>query len=249
MTDYKKIIISFLSTAVLIAGLAAFVAYKNGEIDRMTAADKYADVPVPLTPTKENETADANAVATPNTTSEANNQVSNETNTMPSSNPVVTFKTTKGDVSLEIFMDKMPITAGNFIKLAKDGFYNGTKFHRVIDGFMVQGGDPNSKADDTSKYGTGGPGYAIKDEFVAGLSNVRGTISMANSGPNTGGSQFFINLVDNTFLDFDKSKGGKHPVFGKVISGMDIADAISKVPRDTRDLPLDAIIISSVEVK
>ena len=114
MTDYKKIVISFLTTTVLIAGLAAFVAYKNGELDRMTAADKYADVPVPLTPTKENETTDANTVASPNTTNDANN----ETNTMPSTNPIVTLKTNKGDVSLEIFMDKMPVTAGNFIKLS-----------------------------------------------------------------------------------------------------------------------------------
>lgn len=245
MADYKKIVIAFLATTILIGALAAFVSYKNGELDRMTAVDEYADVQAPLTPTKENETADTNTVATPNTT----NEQSNETNAMPSANPIVTFKTTKGDVSLELFMDKMPVTVGNFVKLAGEGYYNGTKFHRVIDNFMVQGGDPNSKADDTSKYGTGGPGYAIKDEFVAGLSNVRGTISMANSGPNTGGSQFFINLVDNTFLDFDKSKGGKHPVFGKVVSGMDVVDAISKVPRDTRDLPLEPVIVSSVEVK
>lgn len=245
MNDYKKIIISFLATTVLIAGLAAFVSYKNGELARVTAADKYADVPVPLTPVKAKDAATTNDVAQPKTTSEA----ANKTTPMPSTNPVVTLKTNKGDVVIELAMDKMPITAGNFLKLAKEGFYNNTKFHRVIDGFMIQGGDPNSKADDTSKYGTGGPGYAIKDEFVTGQSNVRGTIAMANSGPNTGGSQFFINLVDNTFLDFDKSQGGKHPVFGKVVGGMDIVDAISKVPRNTRDLPLDAVIVSTVEVK
>src|SRR3989344_1542238 len=122
-------------------------------------------------------------------------------------NPTVILKTNLGDISIELFMDKMPETAGNFLKLANEGFFDNIKFHRVIDGFMIQGGDPNSKSADKSSYGRGGPGYTIKDEFVSGLSNVRGTISMANTGqPNSGGSQFFINLVDNIGLDFDKSK-------------------------------------------
>lgn len=166
------------------------------------------------------------------------------------SNPTVTLKTTKGDVEIELFIDKMPITAGNFLKLSKDGFYTETKFHRVIDNFMVQGGDPNSRMEDTSAYGTGGPGYAIEDEFVEGLSNVRGTISMANSGPNSGGSQFFINLVDNVFLDFDKEPiESKHPVFGKVISGMEIVDAIAKVATGSRDIPVEPVLIQEVIVK
>jgi len=249
MTDYKKILIAFFGTTILIAVLAAFVSYKDGELTRLKAVDKYADVPVPQAP---QDKAAQPPVATPGDTTQANQQAAatnNTTNTMPQTNPLVTFNTSKGAITLEIFADKMPITAGNFTKLAKEGFYDGTKFHRVIDGFMIQGGDPNTKNADTSRYGTGGPGYAIKDEFVTGLSNVRGTISMANSGPNTGGSQFFINTVDNTFLDFDKSQGGKHPVFGKVVSGMDIVDAISKVPRDARDMPLDPVIVSKVEVK
>ena len=165
-------------------------------------------------------------------------------------NPTVVLKTNKGDIEIELFIDKMPITAGNFLKLAKEGFYNETKFHRVIDNFMVQGGDPNSKGEDTSAYGTGGPGYAIADEFVEGLSNARGTISMANSGPNSGGSQFFINLVDNTFLDFDKEPlQSKHPVFGKVVAGMKAVDAIAKVETGERDIPIESVIIREIIVK
>ncbi|MEM9336789.1 MAG: peptidylprolyl isomerase [Patescibacteria group bacterium] len=170
------------------------------------------------------------------------------TNTM---NPTVTFATNQGAISLEIFADVMPITAGNFIKLVEEGFYDGTKFHRVIDGFMIQGGDPNTKTPDTATYGTGGPGYAIADEHIPGenLSNVRGSISMANSGPNSGGSQFFINLTDNTFLDFDKQPlSSKHPVFGRVVEGMDVVDAIAKVETSPRDLPLEDVVIESATV-
>ena len=240
MTDYKQLIIAFLGTTVLIAGLASFVAYRNGELDRLNKADTFANVPVPLAPTKENEqistTSKPQATTTPNTNTSMHN-------------PIVILKTTKGDISIELALDKMPITASNFLKLAKSGFYDNTKFHRVIDGFMIQGGDPKSKAEDTSKYGTGGPEYVIKDEFVQGQSNVRGTIAMANSGPDTGGSQFFINTVDNTYLDFDKSNAGKHPVFGQVVAGMDVVDAISKVAVDPHKLPLDPVIVKSVEVK
>jgi peptidylprolyl isomerase len=110
----------------------------------------------------------------------------------------------------------MPVTAGNFETLVKKGFYNGVIFHRVMDGFMIQGGDP-------SGTGRGGPGYVIPDEFALNNRNDRGTISMANAGPNTGGSQFFINLINNNYLDT------KHPVFGKVVEGMNVVDAIAKV--------------------
>jgi len=146
-------------------------------------------------------------------------------------NPIAVLETNKGDIEIELFMDKMPITAGNFKKLAEEGFYDGIRFHRVIDNFMIQAGDPLSK-DESQKelWGTGGPGYTIEDEFVPGLSNVRGTIAMANIGqPNTGGSQFFINTVDNIGLDFDKPPAtSKHPVFGKVVEGMDIVLSIEK---------------------
>lgn len=186
------------------------------------------------------------------TTSTANEQTNNEINMSETQgNTTVVLKTNKGDVTVELFTEKMPITAGNFLKLAKEDFYDGVKFHRVIDGFMVQGGDPNSKDDSKQNaWGTGGPGYAIEDEFVEGFSNVRGTLSMANSGPNSGGSQFFINLVDNTNLDFDKPPlSSQHPVFGRVIAGMDVVDAIAKVKTGPRDVPVEAVVINDIEVQ
>jgi peptidylprolyl isomerase/peptidyl-prolyl cis-trans isomerase A (cyclophilin A) len=154
------------------------------------------------------------------------------------------FTTNQGTFSLLLETEKAPKTVENFVKLAQTGFYNGQRFHRVIEDFMIQGGDPLSK--DISKkmmWGTGGPGYQFADEFGAGLSNVTGTISMANAGPNTNGSQFFINTKDNTFLD------GKHAVFGKVISGMDIVMKISQLPTDQGDKPVSDVVIEKVEIK
>jgi peptidylprolyl isomerase len=242
MTDYKQLIIAFLATVIVIGGLATFVAWQNGELDRLTAVETFEDVEVPLAlKNTEGTQAPVDEVSTAQNVQPTN---PNEASMNPAAaNPIVTFTTPQGDIAIELFMDTMPVTAGNFLKLAKEGFYDGTKFHRVIDGFMIQGGDPNSKSDDTSRYGQGGPGYAIKDEFTPGLSNVRGTLSMANSGPNTGGSQFFLNLVPNTYLD------GKHPVFGKVISDMSVVDKISLVPRNDRDVPLDPVVVSKVVVK
>ncbi len=156
----------------------------------------------------------------------------------------VVFTTNQGTFEIQLENEKAPKTVTNFIKLVQSGFYDGQRFHRVIEDFMIQGGDPLSK--DLSKksyWGTGGPGYKFEDEFGEGLSNVTGTISMANAGPNTNGSQFFINTADNVFLD------KKHAVFGKVISGMDVVMNISKVPRDQSDKPLDDVIIEKVEVK
>ena len=155
--------------------------------------------------------------------------------TMNNSTKVV-LKTNMGDILIELYED-MPITTGNFEKLVKDGFYDGVIFHRVIDGFMIQGGDPQGT-------GMGDPGYTIKDEFThkGGNKNNRATISMANAGPNTGGSQFFINLADNNFLD------SKHPVFGEVIEGMDVVDKIAKVEKDANDKPLEDVTIIKAEV-
>ena len=154
----------------------------------------------------------------------------------------VLMHTNMGDITLLMY-DDMPITAGNFIKLAKEGFYNGIIFHRVIDGFMIQGGCPEGT-------GMGGPGYTIKDEFGKGHSNVRGTISMANTGrPNTGGSQFFINTVDNTYLDKEFVQTPyAHPVFGNVLEGMDVVDKISAVKTDRNDKPLKDVVINSIDV-
>lgn len=172
------------------------------------------------------------------------------TNTM---NPTAIFNTSKGVIEIELFEDQMPVTVGNFTKLAESGFYNGTKFHRVIEGFMIQGGDPNSKGDNEAIYGTGGPEENVADEFVEGelLTNSRGTIAMANTGqPNSGGSQWFINLVDNTALDFDKPPfSSKHPVFGRVITGMDVVDKIGTTETKEKDIPANPIVISSIEIK
>jgi len=146
----------------------------------------------------------------------------------------VRLETSMGQIVLRLRPD-MPITAGNFEKLVRKGFYNGTIFHRVINRFMIQGGDPTGT-------GRGGPGYAIKDEFTAKNRNARGTIAMANAGPDTGGSQFFINLVDNRHLD------SKHPVFGEVIQGMEVVDAIAKTPTDSNDRPRTPVRIVTAEV-
>ncbi len=154
----------------------------------------------------------------------------------------VILHTTMGDIAIEMHKD-MPITTGNFVKLAKEGFYDGVIFHRVIAGFMIQSGDPEGT-------GRGGPGYTIQDEFGTGHSNVRGTVAMANTGrPNTGGSQFFINLVNNKYLDMeDKSTPYAHPVFGTVVKGMDVVDAIGGVETGNGDRPVKQVAINKAEV-
>ena len=166
-------------------------------------------------------------------------------------NPTATFSTSLGDFTVELLADKMPITAANFVKLAQNGFYDGLHFHRVIDKFMVQFGCPHSKDPNSPRCGTGdSPFGRIKDEHLpdAKISNSRGTLSMANAGPNTGSSQFFINTVDNGFLDWFSPGQSKHPVFGKVIEGMDVVDQISKTPRDARDRPKTPVKMIKVSV-
>ena len=153
----------------------------------------------------------------------------------------VIMHTSMGDIKIQMHED-MPITTGNFVKLAKEGFYDGTIFHRVIEDFMIQGGDPQGT-------GMGGPGYTIEDEFGTGHSNKRGTIAMANTGrPHSGGSQFFINVVDNTYLDKEARTPYAHPVFGTVLEGIEVADKISKVDTDERDKPLEDVKLIKVEV-
>ena len=147
----------------------------------------------------------------------------------------VSLRTNMGDIVLELYND-MPITAGNFKKLVQQGVYDGTIFHRIIDGFVIQGGDP-------TETGHGDPAIpAIPDEFADHNRNDRGTIGMANAGPNTGSSQFFINLVDNNRLDL------KHPVFGKVIEGMNVVDNIARVDTDKDDRPLQEVRIIKAEL-
>lgn len=155
-----------------------------------------------------------------------------------------TFTTSAGTFTIEFLTDDAPKTVANFIQLAGEGFYTGTKFHRVIDGFMIQGGDPLTKDDSMqARWGTGGPGYQFADEIHANNKNAIGTISMANSGPNTNGSQFFINVANNNFLD------SKHTVFGKIVSGMEVVKAISKTSTNEMDRPLSPIVIERIDVK
>lgn len=151
-------------------------------------------------------------------------------------NPTVTIETNHGTIVAEMFSDAAPKTAGNFIDLAKKGYYDGLIFHRVIDGFMIQGGCPDGR-------GTGGPGYQIDDEFGAGLAHTEaGIFSMANAGPNTGGSQFFITLAATPWLD------GKHAIFGKVTSGMDVVEAIGKTKTGFQDRPTEEVVMEKVTV-
>jgi peptidyl-prolyl cis-trans isomerase A (cyclophilin A) len=151
-------------------------------------------------------------------------------------NPIATFETNHGTFKAELFEDLAPRTAKNFVDLAKEGFYNGVIFHRVIDGFMIQGGDPTGT-------GRGGPGYNIPDEFAKELRHAsEGMLSMANAGPNTGGSQFFITLAATPWLD------GKHAIFGKVVEGMDVVRKIAKVPTGPGDRPRENVVMNSVQV-
>lgn len=151
-------------------------------------------------------------------------------------NPTVTIETNHGTITAEMFSDVAPKTADNFIELAKKGYYDGIVFHRVIPGFMIQGGCPEGT-------GTGGPGYDIPDEFAPGLAHTdSGTFSMANSGPNTGGSQFFITLAATPWLD------GKHAIFGKVTEGLDVVLAIGKLKTGAGDRPVDEVIMEKVTV-
>lgn len=156
----------------------------------------------------------------------------------------IIMNTSAGDIVIDMYGDATPKTVENFVTLAQTGFYDGTRFHRIIENFMIQGGDPLSK--DLSQkafWGTGGPDYRFEDEFVPELSNIAGTISMANAGPGTNGSQFFINVADNTFLD------GKHTVFGMVTEGYDIVEALSQVATDATDKPLEDVVLNSVTIK
>ena len=171
------------------------------------------------------------------------------TNTNNGPNPVAVIETTMGTIEAEIFANEIPELSKNFIELAKQGKYDNVPFHRVIKNFMIQTGDF------TNKNGTGGHSYKgagvdLPGEFDAAVSsNVRGTLSMANRGPNTNGSQFFINLVDNSFLNHDvEPTSSQHPVFAKVISGMDVVDAIANV-ETANDLPNEEILMTKVSIR
>ncbi len=170
--------------------------------------------------------------------------VENKTLTTPSAFTKATIKTSMGDIKVKLYGADSPKTVENFAKLANAGFYNGVKFHRVIKDFMIQAGDPNSKDDaKMDLWGTGGPGYAFADEFN-NHPLVKGSLAMANSGPNTNGSQFFIVTADATpWLN------GKHTNFGEVVDGMDVVMKIGTTPTGKADRPLNPVIIQSITVE
>lgn len=165
-------------------------------------------------------------------------------------NPIALLETSLGNIKVELFVDQMPITAGNFVKLAKSGFYDGLHFHRVINGFMLQFGCPHSKDPTSPRAGTGdGPNGPIQDEHTAKISNQPGTLSMANTGrPNSGSCQFFINTVDNARLDWFSPGQSRHPVFGKVIEGMDTVKKIETTKTDSSDRPVTPVRMNKVTV-
>jgi cyclophilin family peptidyl-prolyl cis-trans isomerase len=167
-------------------------------------------------------------------------------------NPTATCETSLGTFTVELFVDKMPITANNWIKLAKSGFYDGLHFHRVIKNFMIQFGCPHSKDPQSPRAGTGdAPWGTIQDEHPAAhkISNEPGTLSMANTGrPNSGSSQFFINTVHNAYLDWFTPGPSKHPVFGKIVSGMDTIKKIETTQTDRGDRPVTPVKMIKVTV-
>ena len=162
------------------------------------------------------------------------NENNNETN--EGKNPIAILETNMGNIKIELFKDKSPITVDNFVKLSEDGFYENVIFHRVIDNFMIQGGDPDGT-------GMGGPGYTIKDEFSDLTFNKKGLLAMANAGPDTGGSQFFITVALTPWLN------NKHTIFGEVIEGYDIVEKISKVEVGMNDKPNEDVVIQKVIIE
>ena len=166
-----------------------------------------------------------------------NNEINNTTANNMDKKHIAVLETTMGIIEIELGVDKTPVTASNFIKLTNEKFYDGTIFHRVIKDFMIQGGDPTGT-------GMGDAGYKFNDEALGHTKIVRGTLAMANSGPNTNGSQFFITVIDTPWLD------GKHTPFGKVIKGMEVVDAISKVPVTPGiDKPITPVVIKSATIR
>lgn len=223
---------------VCILAVVGIISYQNKPESHSDLSQNTAQSDQSASSTQVDETAQTSPKADQPKTS--NTQKTME----PSNITSATFHTNKGDITIELFGQKSPITVANFAKLASAGFYDGVKFHRVIKGFMIQGGDPLTKDDSkVDEWGTGGPGYKFADEFGAGNRNDVGTIAMANAGPNTNGSQFFINVNANNFLD------GKHTVFGKVTSGMDVVTAIENVQTGQSDRPVNPVVINSISLK
>lgn len=223
-----KIIIGIIAAMLVVGGLGFYLTSVRGR----------SAVPQNLgaTPTVDQYATTSNSEAT---TAAEKKPTTTNTNDM-----TATLHTNFGDITIELFGAEAPKTVANFTKLASEGFYNNTKFHRVIKGFMIQGGDPLTKDDAmAARWGTGGPGYTFADEIHAGNENNIGVISMANAGPNTNGSQFFINVANNNFLDT------KHTTFGRVTQGMEVVTKIENTPTAPGDRPLSPVIITSITLK
>ncbi|MFA5184628.1 MAG: peptidylprolyl isomerase [Patescibacteria group bacterium] len=212
-------------------------------------ADEGANVAPSPIPEKDNKSADGEKTAAPVAPAPVE---TNKIMLMPNEQPKLypeysqaLIKTNYGDIQVKLYGDDSPLTVNNFLYLAKEGFYNGIKFHRVIPDFMIQAGDPLSKGADTSVWGTGGPGYQFQDEFN-GRKIVAGSLAMANAGPGTNGSQFFIVTAEATpWLD------GKHTNFGEVVSGMDVVkkiEAVETVGKNIYDRPVKDVVINSIEL-
>lgn len=187
--------------------------------------------------------SDITGISNPLFTTTENSVNNNQTMSTSTEKVLVTMKTNQGDIILELYPDKAPNTVANFVKLAKADFYNGVLFHRVIKGFMIQGGDPLSKDKDWRLHGTGGPDYKFDDE-QNDINLERGVIAMANSGPNTNGSQFFIMTARQPM-----QLAGYYTAFGRVIGGMEIVDKIELIAVNENDHPLTDMVINSIEIK
>lgn len=239
-----SIFISLMAVA-FVSGLALYgiygssTDYKSSDTENNKIGET-ENLPENTTATSDNET-----VKNTNEVAQINSATTTGVNIEDKKMYQATMKTSMGNIVLELYKDKAPITVENFVKLASTGFYNGTKFHRVIKDFMIQGGDPNSKLADWSTHGMGGPGYTFKDE-INDMKLVSGVLAMANSGPNTNGSQFFIVTAEATpWLD------GHHTAFGRVVGGMDIVKKIEGVETDKSrgDHPVKDIVVEGIEIK
>ena len=229
----KNIIISVIIALLLASGLWYLV--KN-------SSNKTSPSVTPASSTT-TESLGGQATSTSESTTSTTNQPINKITTQTKSMNAI-LHTSMGDITIKLNPETTPNTVANFTKLAESGFYNGTKFHRVIKGFMNQGGDPLSKDDSQmASWGTGGPGYQFADEITGSNNNGIGSIAMANAGPNTNGSQFFINVMDNSFLNT------KHTVFGNVTEGMNVVMAINNVKTASGDRPVEPVVIKSISIK
>ncbi len=222
MSAQQKIFTIIILVALVVIGAGVYSVSQK----QPSAGDQYGSTDVSLTMNDSENTFDSSAVA---------EQVTH----------VATLNTNEGDIVVELYGGLTPKTVENFVTLSRDGFYDGVRFHRVIEGFMIQTGDPLSKdVANMDRWGTGGPGYQFEDEFSPELTHSSaGVLSMANAGPGTNGSQFFITLAPTPHLN------NRHSVFGSVIDGMDVVEMIGRTPTEGPDRPIDEIIISSIAIE